>query len=132
MWEKADIVLVIDDTGVRGALKFVLEVEGLTVRLYDDPAVMLTDLDLACCGCLVVDYGMPRMNGLDLVEVLRARDIFIPVIMITAHTDKELSLRAAKAGVHRILQMPITDGALLAGVLSALGRAPEAVDPLPS
>ena len=33
MWEKAEIVLVIDDTAVRGALKFVLEVEGLTAPL---------------------------------------------------------------------------------------------------
>jgi two-component system, LuxR family, response regulator FixJ len=132
MWEKADIVLVMDDTAVRGALKFVLEVEGLTVRLYDDLAAMLANLDLARCGCLVVDYDTPSMDGLELVEILRARDIGIPVIMITGRSDKELRHRVAKAGVRQILQMPIMDGALLDGVFSALGRADEAGDPLPS
>jgi two-component system, LuxR family, response regulator FixJ len=132
MWEKADIVLVIDDAAVRGALKFVLEVEGLTVRLYDDLAAMLAKPDLAGCGCMVVDYDMPSMDGLELVEILRAREIAIPVIMITGHTDKELRHRAAKAGVHQILQMPIMDSALLDGVFSVLGRAPEAGDPLPA
>lgn len=132
MWEKADIVLVVDDTAVRGALKFVLEVEGLTVRLYDDLAAMLAHSDLARCGCLVVDYDMPSIDGLELVEILRARDIGIPVIMITGHSDKELRHRVAKAGVRQILQMPIMDGALLDGVFSALGRADEAGEPLPS
>jgi two-component system, LuxR family, response regulator FixJ len=132
MWEKAEIVLVIDDTAVRGALKFVLEVEGLTVRLYDDLAAMLTKPDLAGCGCMVVDYDMPSMDGLELVENLRAREIAIPVIMITGHIDKQLRHRAAQAGVHQILQLPIMDSALLDGIFSALGGAPEAGDPLPA
>jgi FixJ family two-component response regulator len=130
MPEKTDIALVIDDTAVRGALKFILEVEGLNVRLYDDLAAMLANSDLARCGCMVVDHGMPSMDGLELVEILRARDIAIPVVMITGRADKELRNRAAKAGVHRILQMPIMDDSLLDGVFSALGRADDAGDPL--
>jgi FixJ family two-component response regulator len=132
MPEKTDIALVIDDTAVRGALKFVLEVEGLNVRLYDDLAAMLANADLARCGCMVVDYGMPSMDGLELVEILRARNIAIPVLMITGYADKELRNRAAKAGVHRLLLMPIMDGSLVDGVFSALGRADDPGRPLPA
>ena len=132
MPEKTDIALVIDDTAVRGALKFVLEVEGLNVRLYDDLAAMLANSDLARCGCMVVDHGRPSMDGLELVENLRARNIAIPVLMITGYADKELHNRAAKAGVHRLLLMPIMDGSLVDGVFSALGRADDPGRPLPS
>jgi len=123
MPEKTEIALVIDDSAVRGALKFVLELEGLNVRLYEDLAAMLVNSDLARCGCMVVDHRMPSMDGLALVEILRARNIAVPVIVITGYAGKELRHRAAKAGVHLILQMPIMDRSLLDGVFSALGCA---------
>ena len=77
------VLIVDDDAAVRSSLKFALEVEGLIVRLYDGPAALLADGDLPKSGCLVVDYRMPGMDGLRLVEALRARGVVLPVILIS-------------------------------------------------
>ncbi len=72
------VLVVDDDAAVRSALKFVLEVEGFRVRLYPDAGTLLADGDLPRQGCLVIDYRMPGMDGLELVERLRADHVALP------------------------------------------------------
>ena len=67
------VLLVDDDLAVRTSLKFALELEGLTVRVYDSGAALLADPELAQSACVVVDYNMPGMNGIELVEQLEER-----------------------------------------------------------
>ncbi len=122
MPKKSGIVLIVDDdAAVRSSLKFALELEGLSVRLYDGPAALLADANLPRCACLVVDYRMPGMDGLRLVDTLRARDVVLPAILITGHTDKQLYYSAEIAGVGCVIEKPLSDGALIASIRSALG-----------
>ncbi|MCX7366038.1 MAG: response regulator [Alphaproteobacteria bacterium] len=114
------VLIVDDDAAVRSSLKFALEVEGLKVRLYDGAAALLADGALPRCGCLVVDYRMPVMDGLELIETLRARDVAIPAILITGRANKQLRTRAARSGVHLVLEKPLSDGALVDSIRSAL------------
>ena len=67
------IILVIDDDAVRQSLKFALEQEGLEVHLYESGEQLLADPALPQSGCLVVDYAMPEVDGITLVERLRQR-----------------------------------------------------------
>jgi two-component system, LuxR family, response regulator FixJ len=115
------ICVVADDAAVRNALKFALEVEGLDVRAYDGPVSLLNDANLPPCGCLVIDYRMPVMDGLELIGVLRSRGMAAPVVMITGRANKELRAHAEKLGIHRLLEKPLSDGALLDSIRSALG-----------
>ena len=117
------ILVVDDDLAVRGALKFALEIEGLKVRLYDGPAAVLDDPALPSSGCLVVDYNMPLMNGIELVDALHRRRIDLPVILIASRVNNELRNRAAQAGICRVLEKPLSDGALMETIRGAL--APE-------
>ena len=121
MPQKAGPVLVVDDdAAVRSSLKFALEVEGLIVRLYDGPAALLADGNLPKYGCLVVDYRMPGMDGLQLVEALRARDVVLPVILITSRPNKHLRRVAEKSGISYVLEKPLSDGSLVESIRSAL------------
>lgn len=120
MVKNGTVLIVDDDAAVRSALKFALEIEGLVVRIYDGPAALLADRDLPEFGCLVVDYRMPEMDGLQLVEALRARAIALPVIMITGRTNKQLRRFAKKLGISYVLEKPLSDGALVESIRSAL------------
>ena len=122
MSKKPGTVLIVDDdAAVRSALKFALEVEGFKVRLYAGPEALLSDLDLPRCGCLVVDYRMPVMDGLQLIEALRGRRVTMPAILITGRANNELRRLAARSGASQVLEKPLSDGALIEGIRQALG-----------
>ncbi len=118
---KLEIVCVVDDdAAVRNALKFLLEVEGMTVRTYDGPAALLADRTLPPRACFAVDQQMPVMDGLELLSVLRERGATGPAILITGESNDRLRMRAQKLGVHRVLEKPLQDGAFVDSVRSAL------------
>jgi two-component system response regulator FixJ len=114
------VLIVDDDAAVRSALKFSLELEGLDVRVYDGPRALLAETSLPARGCLVIDYRMPLMDGLQLIELLRERHVDLPVIMITGRASAELRRRAARSGVRQVLEKPLSDGALVEGIRSIL------------
>src|SRR5258708_8156951 len=121
---KSDVVLVVDDdAAVRSALKFALEVEGLQVRDYSGPVVLLAEANMPPFGCLVVDYRMPVMDGLELITVLRERGIKAPAIIITGRTNTDLAAKAKKLDVCQILEKPLAYGALIAAIRSALASS---------
>jgi FixJ family two-component response regulator len=117
-----DIVLVVDDdAAVRAALKFVLEVEGFRVRLYDSPEALLDAAELPARACIVVDYRMPRIDGIELIERLRERRVALPAILISARINKQLCRLAERIGLVDVLEKPLSDAALVDSIRSALG-----------
>lgn len=118
------ICVVDDDAAVRNALKFALEVEGMDVRVYDGAVSLLNDRNVPPSGCLVVDYRMPVMDGLELLGVLRNRGVDAPAILITARATEDLRTQAQRRGVYSVLEKPLSDNALLDSIKSAIVRAP--------
>ncbi len=103
------ILLVDDDAAVRNALKFSLEMEGFSVRLYPTPEDLLAESDLPAVGCLVIDYRMPDIDGLELVERLRNRGVALPVLLISGRVTRSLRDRASGLGVRDVLEKPLSD-----------------------
>ena len=106
------LLVLDDDAAVRDSLKFLLEVEGFKVRTFASPDELLNDNELPVSGCLIVDYQMPAMNGLDVVATLRQRQNTIPAILITAHPDAKIQERASAAGV-TLIKKPFQQAVLL-------------------
>jgi two-component system, LuxR family, response regulator FixJ len=106
------VIIVDDDVAVRNSLKFSLEVEGFAVCAYSGGIELLNETELSRAGCLVIDYIMPGMSGLDLVAQLRARYIAVPAILVAGYPTAALSERAAKAGVP-IVEKPLLGTALV-------------------
>jgi FixJ family two-component response regulator len=114
------VLIVDDDAAVGNALKFALEQEGLSVRLYRGGEELLADPNLPARGCLVIDYSMPGMNGIDLISRLRQRHVGLPSILIIAHATGAVRDRAALAGFMQVLEKPLTDESLIDCIRGAL------------
>lgn len=114
------VIIVDDDSAVRNSLKFALEVEGFEVRTYGGGPQALADASSFSRGCMVVDYYMPSMTGIELIEELRRRSVNLPAILITAQADPGMRDLARRSGFHAVLEKPLSDGALLDSIRAAL------------
>lgn len=63
--------------------------------------------------CVITDFSMRGMNGIELADFLRSRGCAAPVIVITALTDADLEQRAACSGARCLLRKPIECDALI-------------------
>ncbi|TDT91366.1 MULTISPECIES: response regulator [Azorhizobium] len=117
------VVVVDDDPAVRGSLKFALELEGFDVRIFATAAEMLDqDIEtLPGSGCLIVDYNLPGLNGLDLLRELKQRQVTWPAILITTHPTEQVRRRATSAGV-AIVEKPLFSNALSDAVRETFRR----------
>ena len=124
----AVVGIVDDDPAVRNALKFSLELEGFAVGTFGSAAELLRAQDLSRFHCLVIDYNMPGMNGLDLVVRLRDLQVSAPAILITSDPSKALVARADRASV-RIVEKPLLGNTLLDRIYEAIApKAPPTVN----
>ena len=121
MAAQTTVLIVDDDEAVRDSLRLLLEMSGREVQDFASGAALLAALPDGA-GCLVLDYHMPELNGLDLLEAVRARDMTVPAILITGLGDPRIRRRASEAGVIEVLDKPFNDRALLAAVGRALGE----------
>lgn len=118
----ADRVHVIDDdAGLREALAFLFEVNGLTAEFHVSADAFLDALPVAQ-GCVLTDVRMPGRTGMELVQELKARGVDLPVVVMTGHGDVPLAVEAMKAGVIDFIEKPFSDERLLSAVKSALER----------
>jgi two-component system, LuxR family, response regulator FixJ len=68
----------------------------------------------------VVDYNMPGMNGIELVEQLEERHLHHPVILITSGNARNVPEAAVHPNIREVLEKPLEDDALLDRIHSAL------------
>lgn len=114
------IAIVDDDAAVRKALTRLLQSTNYQVATYSS----VEDFLIALCGdvpaCLLVDYQMPKMTGLDLQAELRQNGFSIPVIIITAHDEPAIRKSCINSGSAAFLAKPIGKTTLLAAINHAL------------
>ena len=106
------ILVADDDRAVRDALKFALELDDFRVYACGDGEELLTHPALEQCDCIVLDYKMPGMSGLDVLTKLAGRAVAAPVIFISGPVSEALRQRALNAGARLVLEKPLLDGIL--------------------
>jgi two-component system response regulator TtrR len=112
------IYLVDDDASVRDALALLLSTYGKEVISFPDAAHLLSYVEKAKPGILILDLRMPATSGLQLLKKLAEMRIDWPAIMITGHGDVEACRRAFKAGVMDFLAKPVDEHVLMEAITS--------------
>jgi len=128
---KPTILVLDDDVPVLSSLQFLLETHDFAVLTFRTGAAMLDWVNLHTSDCIVVDYKMPELDGLQVVAQLRARGISTPVILVTGFPDDSIYLKAAAAGIQHVLLKPDLEDTLVSritGMLAAATAAPPAGD----
>jgi two-component system, LuxR family, response regulator FixJ len=113
MIDEPTIFVVDDDQSVRDSLRWLLESIRYKVETYVSAAEFLKYYDPNQPGCLILDVRMPEVSGLQLQEILAARRVQLPVIMITGHGDVSMAVRAMKAGALDFIEKPFNDDQFL-------------------
>ncbi len=114
------VFLVDDDEKIRSTLSRALSKRGFVVRAFEDAQHFLDEYDPDQPGCLVLDYGLPELNGLELQERLADLQISIPIIFITGHGGIRESVQAMKAGAIDFLEKPFRQNTLIKCITNAM------------
>jgi two-component system CheB/CheR fusion protein len=114
------IFIIDDDSGVRDAIRGMLEHTGHLVEDYEDGESFLEACRPGRNTCLLIDANLPGISGLDLLKHLKATGRLVPAVMITGQSDVAMAVEAMKAGASDFLEKPIRSVELLAGVGRAL------------
>jgi two-component system response regulator FixJ len=117
---KSMIYVVDDDYDVRTSLRFLLETEGFDVRTFRSGVALLASSTRNRADCLVVDYKVAELDGLELALRLRRLQVSTPIILITGYPDENISAKARSAGVHQVLLKPNLEGNLIECVRNAI------------
>ena len=117
------VAIVDDDNAVGNAIELLMRSVGLVAKAFSSGEAFLRSPELSRTGCLVVDFDMPRMNGLDLHNNLSRLGKAIPTVLITAYPSDDVRARALQAGIICYLTKPFDESELLNYIQTALDRA---------
>lgn len=113
------VVLVDDDAALLASLRFMLELEGLTVETLDSAEALLEHPLPPPPACLVVDQHFEGLSGLAALKQLRGRGVSLPALLITSRAPPLMRDLAAAVGAV-VVEKPLLGDGLLAEIRTAL------------
>lgn len=123
------VLLAEDDAAIAEPLARALEREGYSVIKAPDGAVAVRLAQTADIGLVILDLGLPHIDGLEVCRRIRASGRDVPVLMLTARTDEVDFVVGLDAGADDYVGKPFRLAELLARVRALLRRrAPEVLD----
>jgi len=116
-------ILVVDDEAkIRATLRGVLSDEGFHVLDTDEGTKVPELVTTQRPQLVILDIWMPQMDGIELLEQIKAREPDLPVIVISGHGTIETAVRATKLGATDFIEKPFSLDTLLRSVYRAIGR----------
>jgi len=119
------VAVIDDDESIRDSVRALLRSAGYAVAVFESAEAFLESAASMHAGCLILDFRMPGMSGLDLQLRLNSSNSRVPIILITAHDDTAYRERAIRAGAVDILHKPFAPATLLSTLQAVLGPGGE-------
>lgn len=123
--ETSIIYVVDDDPASSRSLCALLNAHGLATESFDSPQTFLSQPALRQVGCVITDFRMPNIDGLQLQETLLQRGVPLPVIVISGYASVPVTVQAMRRGAVTLLEKPLEVESLLTAVRLAIHRSHE-------
>jgi two-component system, OmpR family, response regulator MprA len=123
MSAKARVLVVEDDTEIAEVLRRSLRMEGYDVRLSADGVDALQESELFEPDAVVLDLGLPRMDGVEVARRLRSEGD-VPILMLTARDGVDARVEGLDSGADDYVVKPFERQELLARLRALLRRRP--------
>ena len=118
------VFIVDDDPQVCESLRLMVESAGLEAKTYLSAESFLDGYSDGPSSprCMVLDVRMPGLSGLGLQQILAAKSLKMPIIMISGCADIPMAVQAMSAGALDFLEKPFSRRAMLTRIQEAIDR----------
>ena len=117
------VFVVDDDISVRESLELLIRCEGWQPETFASAQEFLTRPRALVPSCLVLDFSLPGLTGLELQKRIAVERTDMPIIFITGYADVPTTVKAMKAGAVEFLIKPFSDDVLLSAIRAAVERS---------
>jgi signal transduction histidine kinase len=119
--KKGRVLVVDDEYGIRSGVHQILEMEGYEVAEVETGREALEALEREKFDVVLIDYRLPDIDGLTLLQAIRGRKLGLMTCMITAYANIETAIAATRQGIDFFLPKPFSPDDLM-GVIETLIR----------
>jgi CheY-like chemotaxis protein len=116
------ILITDDDRGCRETLREIVEPEGFRTFLASSGEEALEIQREEAIHLALLDMQMPRLTGLETLELMRQINALLPCILVTADATEELMRQAFRARAYSVIPKPVSKNVVLYTVVRALVR----------
>jgi two-component system response regulator FixJ len=123
MSAKFAVCVIDDDAELRGALKLLFKSRNIPYLSFGTAGEFFEGHTQKNVGCVLLDLKIPGTSGLEILRQMRARNILVPVILLTGHANIAITVEAMKAGALDLIQKPVDNDELIDKVHAAFAKA---------
>src|ERR1043165_6176973 len=117
---KANLLIVDDDANTLASLSRAFRLAGHEATVCDNPVKALEMVKNERFDLIFSDVAMPQMDGLTLLEQIKAAGVAAPVVMMSGQAHIEMAVKATRLGALDFLEKPISTDKLLLTVDNTL------------
>jgi FixJ family two-component response regulator len=118
--KKFRISILDDDPAVTRALDRLLSANQFDVQTYENASELIASMEFSSPDCLILDLFMGDMSGSEIHEHLRAKNIVVPTIIITAHAAADMHTKYDAKGIAAFLGKPLHGPTLIQAIYAAI------------
>jgi CheY-like chemotaxis protein len=120
--ESYSILITDDDRLCQEALRAIVEPEGFRTLLASSGEEALDIVHEERVHLLLLDMHLPRLTGLETLQLVRQFNALLPCILVTGAVDERLIRQACQARAYSVIPKPVSKHVVLYTVVRALGR----------
>lgn len=116
----SEILIIEDDKAIQNLLRVALSQEGYSIKGVSTAREGIDYVVSSVVDLIILDLGLPDMDGINVVNIVRSYNEILPIIVVSARSDEQEKIKCLDCGVNDYVQKPFSTGELLARIRACL------------